>query len=234
MLLRSFSAHAEEKKSYCVSPAALASQVKDCALNVYYVKAARSCVAKLEKEIETQQALLSAAMLLAQQNAADSQSSRIQNTVQDLSQMQSTLSGLEDEAKQARAELVAYSRTFTYAGPISPAFAERFHMTGFLQKFPCFADNMSLLGDEVKTIDHHIADLEKGAKAAAQLAGANGANLKKLDASSNTAEARGRATASVPPKAGRSGTPTNGASSITGTEKAGADDNALKLIEQKP
>jgi hypothetical protein len=234
-LLHSSILRAEDRKSYCIDLVPLSATVKDCQQNVFYVRAARACVAKLEKEIATQQSLLSAAMLLAQAAAADSQSARIDNSVQDLSRMQSTLESLEAEAKQARADLKAYGQVFTYAGPLSPAFAKRFHMESFLQRFPCFSENQSLLGDEIKGVEQRIADLDKGAKAAAQMAGVSRTNLQKLDASSTNGVAHGRATASVPAKAVPTGAVQNGASSITGTEKAREDESkAIRLIDKKP
>ncbi|MGZ3654328.1 MAG: hypothetical protein ACXVCS_02165 [Bdellovibrionota bacterium] len=224
-----------EDKSYCYSLPDLASKVKDCQQNVFFVKAADACIAKLDSEIKSQQALLSAAMLLSGANATSAQSGRMANSSADLAQMQSTLQSLETEANTARAEIVNYAQNFTYAGPVSHEFAERFHMTRFLQKFPCFANSQSLLVDDVKQIDTQVASLDKARQNAAQMAKVNGVNIKSLDASSVNAAAHGRAPSSAAPaRAVPTGTPKQSVSSITGTEKIDDSNRALQKLEAKP
>jgi hypothetical protein len=213
----------------CSGLAQLAAQVKDCQQNSFYVRAADACLTKLESDISAQQALLSAAMLLSNATADSSQSARMANSAQDLGQMQSTLTSLENEAQQAASEIKNYSVNFKYAGPISQAFAARFHMDKFLGKFPCFANSQAMLTDDLKKISQHVAELDGARQTAAKMAAVNGVNQKKLDASSLSATAHGRGTASYSSAPARAGTPSGSASSITGTEKIQAD----KAAEQK-
>jgi hypothetical protein len=229
-LLMSTSAGAAEH-AVCSGLAQLAAQVKDCQQNSFYVRAADACLGKLESDISAQQALLSAAMLLTNATADSSQSARMANSTQDLSQMQATLQDLENEAQQAAVEIKNYSINFKYAGPISQAFAARYHMEKFLGKFPCFANSQAMLTDDLQRISKHVAELDGARQTAAKMAAVNGVNQKKLDASSLSVAAHGRSTASVPAGPSiRAATPSGSASSITGTERIQAEKAAAQQL----
>jgi hypothetical protein len=220
--------------SYCVDLARLAPQVKDCQQNDFWVIAAAACEEKLEKDIATQQSLLSTAMALESlKDAVASQTGRIQNTNTDLSGMVATLEDLESKARHVRAEMQVYGQNFVYAGPIPKAFAERTGLDQLFRKFHCFADNQRNLAGEMAQVTKHIAELEKAKNAATQFAAINKINLQKMDASSLNAVAKGVSTTRAPASVGAGvGKNNNGASSITGTEKAQQDDEALKNLKQ--
>ena len=215
----------DDGSSYCTSLPKLSSMVKDCQQNVFFVKAARNCTDRLEQQIQTQQSLLAAAMAVNQANAASAQSGRMANSAQNLSQMQATLTNLENQATAARAEIVAYSENFTYAGPIGHEMAQSLGIEKYLKGFGCFADNQDLLKIEVKAMNRDIASLDKARLGAAQLAATTKASQQSLTGSMSNNMVHGRAPASAGASVPQ-GQSIQPASSITGTNKASANDHA--------
>jgi hypothetical protein len=213
-------ARGEAPPPYCVDLSELASKVKDCQQNSYFLAAAQKCLAKLEKEIDANQALLSAAMLLRNASTASAQSARIENNDGNLANLQSTLDDLEGQAAKARAEVLAYSHNFVYAGPITQEKAEKYHLVRFLQNFQCFSRNYKGLGQVIETINQHVADFKKAAAAAKAMQAADSAHLKNLDATTLTTAAHGReTTARAPASATVRKVPGGTPSTITGTDK---------------
>jgi hypothetical protein len=208
---------------YCTPVAKLTKQLSSCSDNeILFGDAAVACLNKFEKDADLQSNDLQNMMMVSakEANAGQSQQEYLDTTEKNYLATEVKLSALLVSGQRALQQVAEYRANLAMPEDFESAENMGFSTDEFLKSIPCFEENRALLVDVGKDILQKTKELKEArdiAAAQAKVTATAKANISNGTLPGNkivTGTQQGPSIGIV-----KSGTPSNGASDITGTDR---------------